>query len=295
MCFAALSAFALGTARAQNILGGDARKESTLAARFKNEILRIEAASSGRLGVAVLDTHDGRRLQHRGDERFPMCSTFKFLAAAHVLARVDRQQEQLDRRVPVRTADLVDYSPVTQPRADREPMTVEELCGAAMTISDNTAANMLLVTLGGPAGLTAYLRELGDTQTRLDRNEPTLNTARPGDPRDTTTPAAMLGTMQKLVLGEALSPSSRGRLTQWLIDNQTGNSRLRAGVPAGWRVGDKTGSGAHGTHNDIGVIWPTGRKPVLVTAYLTGTNEPLSTRERTLADVGRLVASLVAG
>jgi beta-lactamase class A len=295
MRMTALSTFALGTARAQNILGGGAREGASHASRFKTEIIRIEAASGGRLGVAVLDTQDGRRLQHRGDERFPLCSTFKFLAAAHVLARVDRQQEQLDRRIPVRTADLVDYSPVTQPRADRDPMTVEELCAAAMTISDNTAANLLLASMGGPAGLTAYLRKLGDPQTRLDRNEPTLNTGRPGDPRDTTTPAAMLATMQKLVLGEALSPASRGRLTQWLIDNQTGNSRLRAGLPAGWRVGDKTGSGAYGTNNDIGVIWPTGRKPVLVTAYLTGTKEPLTTRERTLADVGRLVASLVAG
>ena len=290
-----LSATWLGTARAQNILGSSAPAPAAAAGHFKKEILRIEAASGGRLGVAVLDTQDGLRLAHRGDERFPMCSTFKFLAAAHVLARADRQQERLDRRVQVRASDLVDYSPVTQPHADGEPMTVAALCEAAMTLSDNTAANLLLADMGGPAGLTAYLRTLGDTQTRLDRNEPTLNAARPGDPRDTTTPFAMLDTMRKLVLGDALAVASRARLTQWLVDNQTGASRLRAGVPAGWRVGDKTGSGAHGTNNDIGVIWPTGRKPILVTAYLTGTQEPLATRERTLADVARLVTALVEG
>nr|WP_246165114.1 class A beta-lactamase [Pigmentiphaga aceris] len=276
------------------MLGRAAKASPVQAERFRTEIARIEAASGGRLGVAILDTHDGVFYGHREDERFPMCSTFKFLLAAHVLARVDRKEERLDRRVAVRTVDLVAYSPATQPHADGEPMSIAALCDASVTLSDNTAANLLLASAGGPAGLTAYLRQLGDAHTRLDRNEPSLNTARPGDPRDTTTPAAMLGSMRKLVLGDALSPASRTQLTRWLVDNKTGDARLRAGIPKGWKVGDKTGSGAYGTNNDIGVIWPSGRDPVLVTAYLTGTVEPVATRERALAEVGKLVTSLVS-
>jgi beta-lactamase class A len=289
-----LSIVGLRSARAQNILGRSADRTITVhQERFVQEILRIEAASGGRLGVAVLDTQDGAPYRHRSEERFPMCSTFKLLAAAHVLARVDRKQERLDRLVPVRVADLVDYSPSTKPRAGGAPMSMAELCDAAVTLSDNTAANLMLSTLGGPAGLTAWLRTLGDARTRLDRNEPTLNTARPGDPRDTTTPAAMLATMRKLLLGDALSSASRTQLTQWLVDNKTGGTRLRAGLPPAWKVGDKTGSGANGTNNDVGIIWPTGRAPVLVTAYLTGSKQPAEVRERTLAAVGKLVADLV--
>jgi beta-lactamase class A len=261
---------------------------------FRNEMLRIEAASGGRLGVAVLDTHDGTAFSHRANERFPMCSTFKTLAAAHVLARVDQRLERLDRRVQVRAADLVAHSPSTKLRADGEPMSIGELCEATTTLSDNAAANLLLETLGGPAGLTAFLRGLGDTVTRLDRNEPTLNSARPGDPRDTTSPVAMLETMRKLTLGTTLSTASRAQLVQWLVDNKTGGARLRAGMPAGWRVGDKTGTGANGTTNDVGVIWPPGRAPVLVTAYLTGSSASADVREGALADVGRLVASMVS-
>jgi len=291
---ACLAGSGLATAQAQNMLGRAAKPPATHAERFRSAVRRIEAASGGRLGVAVLDTHAGVFYGHRDDERFPMCSTFKFLLAAQVLSRIDRGEERLDRQVQVRTADLVAYSPSTQPHADGAPMSIAALCEAAVTLSDNTAANMLLATAGGPAALTAYLRQLGDSHTRLDRNEPDLNTARPDDPRDTTTPAAMLGSMRKLVLGDALLPASRKQLTQWLVENKTGDSRLRAGVPAGWRVGDKTGSGAYGTNNDIGVIWPPGRDPVLVTAYLTGTKEPMATRERTLAEVGKLAVSLAS-
>lgn len=294
ICAAGFSAAGLGVAQAQNILGGAVDKAINIhEKRFGQEILRIEAASGGHLGVAVLDTHDGASYEHRPNARFPMCSTFKLLAVGHVLARVDQKQERLDRRLPVRAADLVAYSPVTKPRAGGEPMSIAELCEAAITLSDNTAANLLLVSLGDPAGLTAYLRKLGDDRTRLDRNEPTLNTARPGDPRDTTTPAAMLASIRKIVLGDALSPASRAQITQWLVDNKTGATRLRAGLPPAWHVGEKTGSGANGTNNDVGVVWPTGRQPVLVTAYLTGSKQPAAVRERTLAEVGALVASLV--
>jgi beta-lactamase class A len=248
----------------------------------------LEARHGGRLGVAVLDTGSGRRLALRDDERFPLTSTFKFLAAGYVLARVDRRAEQLDRPVGYAREDLVTYSPVTGQHAS---LTIGELCDAAVTLSDNTAGNLLLDSFGGPAGLTAWLRRLGDDVTRLDRRETALNEARPDDPRDTTTPAAMLGLMQALLLGPALSDASRAQLTAWLVGCRTGDRRLRAGVPAGWRVGDKTGSGERGTANDIGILWPPARAPILVAAYYTGaTAATEEARSAVLAEVGRLAA-----
>ena len=252
----------------------------------------IEAASGGRLGVAVLDTGSGKRAAYRDEERFPMASTFKTLAVAAVLARVDRGVERLDRRIPFGKADLLDYAPVTTARVGEGGMTLGELCEAAITDSDNTAANLILATYGGPAGLTDYLRSIGDPTTRLDRFELELNEALPGDPRDTTTPAAMLGTLQVLLLGDALSAASRERLIGWLVANKTGNERLRAGLPAGWRVGDKTGSGYRGTTNDVAIVWPPNRAPLLVAAYLTGSAATFAARNATIADVGRVVAEL---
>jgi beta-lactamase class A len=270
-------------------LSAAAKAPSTAqASRFQKAIRQIEADSGGRLGVSVLDTHTGLAYAWRGDERFPMCSTFKFLAAALVLSRVDQGQEQLSRRIAVQALDIVPYSPATQPRVGGLPMSMAELCEAAVTLSDNAAANLLLKSFGGPQSLTAYARSLGDEFTRLDRFEPDLNEATPGDPRDTTTPDAMLRAMQKIVLGPALSPASREQITRWLIDNKTGDKKLRAGLPAGWRVGDKTGGGGHGTNNDIAVLWPPGRAPVVVTSFLTQTSADLGVRDRAITEVGRL-------
>jgi beta-lactamase class A len=169
-------------------------------------------------------------------------------------------------------------------------MTLAELCEAAITVSDNTAANLLLASLGGPDSVTAFARSLGDTMTRLDRNEPTLNEAIPGDPRDTTTPAAMLANIRALVLGDALSPPSRDQLKAWLLANKTGGGRLRAGLPGDWAVGDKTGSGDYGSTNDVGVIWPPGRAPLVVTIYFTETKAALEQRIAVLASVGHAIA-----
>ncbi len=262
------------------------------AIRFEQAVQQIERASGGRLGVAVRDSQTGATFAYRGGERFPLCSTFKFLVSAQVLSRVDRGDEQLTRRVAVQTADLVDYSPITQPRVGGLPMTMAELCEAAITLSDNTAGNLLLRSVGGPPALTTYARSLGDPMTRLDRTEPELNEATPGDPRDTTTPDAMLHTLQKIVLGDALAPASREQMLRWLRDNKTGGRKLRALLPAGWQVGDKTGGGARGTNNDIGVLWPPGRAPLLVCCYLTDTTAELAVRDRAVAEVGRLAASL---
>jgi len=268
---------------------------SLISTRFEAALRQIERHSRGRLGVCVLDTLTDQRSGWNENDRFPICSTFKLLAAAAVLQRVDRGQEQLDRRVTIRSEDIVVYSPVTKERIGRAGVTMAELCEAAMTWSDNTAANLILASLGGPDAITGFVRSLGDTKTRLDRTEPDLNAAVPGDPRDTTTPTAMLNNIQALVLGDALSAGSRDHLTGWLLGNQTGNQRLRAGMPAGWRCGEKTGSGDHGTSNDVGVAWPPQRPPIIVTAYLTEARIGFKQREATLADVGRAVAAAFAG
>jgi beta-lactamase class A len=260
--------------------------------RFHAEVQRIEAVAAGRLGVCIRDTASGAEYAHRADELFPMTSTFKMLVAALVLSRVDRGIEQLSRRISVQAGDIVPYAPVTQPRVNGDPMTVAELCHAAVAISDNPAANVLLRSFGGPAALTAFARSLGDPVTRLDRMEPELNEAKPGDPRDTTSPRAMLRTMDRLVLGNALAPASREQLTAWLLDNRVGATRLRAGLPAGWRIADKTGAGANGTNNDVGVLWTPAGAPVLVTAYLTGSSVDGPARDRALADVARLAVEL---
>jgi len=257
------------------------------------ELARIEAGVGGRLGVAVHDTGSGQRHGHRSDERFPMCSTFKVLACAAVLARVDMGQEDLSRRIRFEASDLVTYSPVTKSRVGGGGMALAELCEAAITQSDNTAGNLILASLSGPFGVTAYARALGDTMTRLDRTETGLNDAVPGDPRDTTTPGVMTANLQALVVGDALSQPSRDQLTAWLVANQTGGAKLRAGLPGDWRVGDKTGGGDWGTTNDVAVIWPPDRKPVIVSVYLTGTKASFDDRNAAIAAVGRAVETWV--
>lgn len=255
----------------------------------------LERQAGGKLGVAILDTGSGTIVGHRLDEPFPLCSTHKVLSAAFVLARVDAGQDRLDRRVGYGAEALIAYSPVTEPHAGREGLTLAELCAAAVTVSDNTAANLLLDSFGGPAALTAHLRGLGDAVTRLDRREPELNEARPGDPRDTTTPRSMATLLRAAVLGTALSPASRTRLQGWMLGCQTGFRKVRAGVPADWRVGDKTGSGGGTRHasNDVAVIWRPDRAPFVVTAYTIDTPGDDAGRDATLAEVGRIAAALL--
>ncbi len=258
----------------------------------RERLAELERAAGGRLGVAVLDTASGRFAGWREDERFAMCSTFKFLLTGAILARVDRREFGLDRRVPIGRDDLIAHSPVTERHVGPAGLTVAELCEATMTQSDNAAANLLLPLVGGPAGVTAILRTWGDATTRLDRPEPHLNDVPPGDERDTTTPRAMTGHLRDLVLGDTLTPASRTRLTDWLIANRTGDRRLRAGLPKDWHVGDKTGSGP-GTTNDVAVLWPPGRAPLLVATYLTGSPQADERRSATLAAVAREIAAAV--
>jgi beta-lactamase class A len=263
------------------------------ASGFEAELVRLERECGGRLGVAVLNAADGSVVGQRLDERFPMCSTFKLLVASAVLRRVDEGKEQLGRVVRFEMKDVVaGNSPVTRGRAGGPGMSVEELCAAAMTVSDNTAANLLVASVGGPAGVTAFARAIGDGVTRLDRVEPELNSSVVGDVRDTTSPAAMVGDVRRLVLGEGLSVASRGKLKGWMMANKTGEKRLRAGLPRDWAEGDKTGSGENGTTNDVAVIWPAGQAPMVAAVYLTGAKVGSDAREATIASVGRAIAAM---
>jgi beta-lactamase class A len=256
-------------------------------------LAEIDERSAGRLGCAVLNASTGAVVAHRADERFPMCSTFKASAVAFVLQRADGRTERLDRRIVFSPSDIVPYSPITRLHVGGEGMSVADLCAAAITMSDNTAANLLLASFGGPAALTNFWRAIGDTVSRLDRIEPGLNEGTPGDPRDTTSPVAMLKNLHRFVLGDVLTPTSRKMFSNWLVANTTGDARLRAGLPRHWMVGDKTGTGGHETTNDIAVIWPTNRKPFMVAAYLTQGSASGDTRNAILADVGRAVARAI--
>lgn len=260
---------------------------------FQSRLGKLEAAAKGTLGVHILDTATGKEYGYRSDELFMMLSTFKLMASAFVLHRADAGLDSLDRRIPYTKADLIDWSPVTEKHADGLGMTLAELCEAAITTSDNTAANLILSSFGGPDALTAFVGKLGDGTTRFDRTEPDLNVKSPDGLLDTTTPRAMAGNLQKVVLGNILSVSSRDQLQRWLLNNTTGGHRLRAGLPAGWRIGEKTGTNKMGA-NDIGILWPPRRPPIVVAAYLNDSSAGLAVRESTLAAIGKLVAGIVA-
>ncbi|MVT78189.1 class A beta-lactamase [Bradyrhizobium cajani] len=266
---------------------GAATVETT---RLLDAIKQLEIRSGGRLGVAVLDTRTGASIHHKGDERFPMCSTFKALASAAILKGAGDKLDRLDRRIRIEQADIVENSPVTREHVGSDGMSLRELCEAAMTRSDNTAANLLLKNMGGPAGLTAFARSLGDKVTRLDRTETQLNEAAPGDPRDTTSPNAMAGNFRRLLFGNELMPEARDQLAKWLIANKTGDYRLRAGLPQNWRVGDKTGAGGNGTNNDVAVVWPPQRSPLIIAVYLTGASLDMNGQNEVIASAGREVA-----
>src|SRR5215470_7852148 len=255
--------------------------------RFEDGIKAIEQRTGARIGVAALDTGSGKRLDYRSEERFPMCSTFKFLAAAAVLKRIDNGRERLDRFLSYGEKDILEYAPVTKAHLNDGGMTLGALCAAAIEQSDNTAGNLLLDTIGGPAGLTNFARSIGDQMTRLDRKEPDLNSVGPGDERDTTTPAAICSDIQRLLLADVLSESSRHQLEDWLQRNETGTFMIRAEVPKTWIVGDKTGRCGNGATNDVAIIRPPGRAPIVVAIYSIGSTVSPADRAAIVAEVAR--------
>ncbi|AOH85999.1 class A beta-lactamase [Sphingomonas panacis] len=264
-------------------------RQSTIEARLK----ALETRSGGRLGVAILDTATGEMMGRRLDERFALCSTFKALAIAFTLARVDRGEENLDRRIYFTQKDLVTPFKATRPHL-ADGMTVAELCGAAATVSDSTAANLLLAGFGGPSALTAYLRSIGDHTSRIDRTELALNIVKPGETHDTTSPRAMAATLRHILLGSALSPASRARLIEWMMASKDAAAqRLRRGLPVGWRIANKPGTWEGVSTNDVGVIFPPDRPPIVVAAYLGGGHGSVADQEAILSEVARIVARVV--
>lgn len=256
----------------------------------RNSFADIERTNGGRLGVFALETQSGRCIEHRSDERFLMCSTFKMLAAAAVLSRVDAGQERLDRPVAYTRADLVEPYPVTGPSVVEGRLSVEALCKAAVEVSDSTAANLLMSSVGGPAGLTAYMRTLGDQTTHLDRYEIDANT--PQGRKDTTTPRAMAVSAGKILQGGALQVQSSSLLEGWMVAAVPGLKRIRAGLPPAWPAGDRPGTGASQT-NDVAIIRPPGRLPVIVAAYCEAPKLDGLEREAVLRAVGAAVAQWV--
>lgn len=239
---------------------------TSTSATMQPELSKLEASSGGRLGVFAINTADNTQIQNRADERFPMDSTMKVMVAAAILKQSMTDADLLQKRVTYTKADIVYWSPMTEQHL-KDGMTMSELCAAAISHSDSTAVNLLIKQLGGPAAVTAFARSIGNSAFRLDRMEPDLNTAIPGDPRDTTTPEAMSKSLQTLVLGDALGAPQRELLQTWLKATTTGDARIRAGAPKGWIVGDKTGTGGYGTTNDIGVIWPPHCSPIVLSIY----------------------------
>ncbi|MDN7999231.1 class A beta-lactamase PEN-A22 [Burkholderia multivorans] len=276
-------ALSLGACAARDATVSDAASPVGLPASFA----ALERAAGGRLGVCAIDTATGRRALHRADERFPFCSTFKAMLGAAVLAQSVAHPGLLQQRVTYGRSDLVNYSPVTERHVDTG-MTVAELCAATIQYSDNTAANELMKRIGGPAAVTAYARSIGDDTFRLDRWETELNTALPGDLRDTTTPAAMAASLRVLVLGDALPAAQRAQLIEWLRGNKVGDKRIRAGVPTAWRVGDKTGTGDYGTTNDAGVLWPPSRAPIVLAVYYTQARADAKAKDDVIAAATRI-------
>lgn len=253
----------------------------------------LEASMQARIGVAGLDTGTGQRVGHRADERFPFCSTFKVVAASAILKRSAAEPGLLDRRITFEKEDVVTYSPVTS-RHLEDGMTVAEICAAALQYSDNTAGNLMIRLLGGTGAVTAFARSIGDRQFRLDRPETALNEALPGDPRDTTTPAAMLDDLHRLALGDLLGPPQQLRLGQWMKGCTTGANRIRGVAPAGWAVGNKTGSGDYGIANDIAVLWPPGeRAPVVLAIYTTRTNKDDPAHDEVVAAAAKIALDML--
>ncbi len=263
--------------------GQDVYQSSAYAPMLK-KLAELEASSGGRLGVTLLDTAGNMLVAYRSTEIFPMCSTFKVVLVAAVLKQSESAPDLLEQRITFAKGDLMSWSPITKEHTS-EGMSVAALCAAAITHSDNTAANLLLKLVGGPQGLTAFARSMGDVNFRVDRYEPELNEALPGDERDTTTPEAMARSLRALTLEGELAPSQREMLLNWLEGNTTGGDGIRAGIPKDWLSADKTGSGSYGTTNHIAILWPPHCEPIILCIYFTQKKSDTPPRKDIIAAV----------
>ncbi len=254
-------------------------------------MVEIEKRQGGRMGVsAVIGTtavNGGMNID--SDQRFAMCSTFKWVLATAILQQADQGKLKLSQAVKYGQKDLLDNAPVTKANVAKGQMSVADLCAATIEQSDNTAANLLYPLIGGPAGLTAFVRGLGDTTTRFDRTEPDLNSNVDKDDRDTTTPRAMSELLQKVYTGDVLKTDSLAQLKAWMIACATGTKRIRASLPVGWTAGDKTGTGANGAANDVAVIWPDNGSPIFMTIFTTGGTLDADGRDKVIADTAKVV------
>ncbi|AOJ19181.1 class A beta-lactamase [Burkholderia cenocepacia] len=253
------------------------------------ELAALEKASNGRLGVAALDTSNGVRIAHHARERFPLCGTYAVMAAAAMLARGSLDASLLPRRILYRRYEIVSGSPITESHVDTG-MTIAQLCAAMLQSGDKGAGNLLMGVLGGPQAVTAFARESGDTTFRLDHWEPELNKAAPGDERDTSTPVAMVDTLQRLLLGDTLREPQRAQLTEWMAGGTRAATGIAAGVPPGWRVADKAGTGGYGTTTDIAVLWPPSRAPIVMAVSFTQPDAAAAARADVVASAARIAA-----
>jgi len=265
-----------------------------LAASAERSLKDLQKRIGGRLGVHVLDSQSGKRLGLDENSRYAMASTFKVPLAAALLWQADRGAFTLDRQLLVEKKDLLPNSPAVEAKlaAGGSGMTIRELCAAVIAQSDNTAANLLLAGIGGPPALTKFFHDsVGDKVTRFDRTERELNSNAPGDPRDTTTPRAMVDSLLRLFTQDVLSLPSRALLIDWMTASRTGLDRVRAGIPRGWQAGDKTGTGENGAVNDLVIAYPPGRRPIFVAVYMSESKLPVAELIAAHAEVGRLVAA----
>lgn len=256
--------------------------------QVEQEVKAIEASLSAHIGVFVLDTQNGEYWGYNSNKRFPLTSTFKTIACAKLLYDAEQGKVNPNSTVEIKKADLVSYSPVIEKQVGQS-ITLDDACFATMTTSDNTAANIILSAVGGPEGVTDFLRQIGDKKTRLDRTEPELNEAKLGDLRDSTTPKAIAGTLNKLLFGSALSEMNQKKLKSWMVNNQVTGNLLRSVLPAGWSIADRSGAGGFGARSITAVVWSEHQSPIIVSIYLAQTEASMAGRNDAIVKIGRSI------
>lgn len=255
------------------------------------KVQQLEVELNGKIGISIYDTSNNSNWHYNGERRFPLMSTFKTLACAKLYSDVEKGAITLSHSNKVAETSLVTWSPVTK-KLIGQPFTLKQSCAATMLMSDNTAANYILSAIGGPAALTEFMREIGDNVTRLDRIEPELNEATPGDIRDTTTPNAMVKSLHTLLFQNVLSPPSKKQLLQWMIDNKITGNLFRSVLPKSWKIADRSGSGGYGSRAINAIIWPNQDSALIISIYITQSNVSFAKQNQTIADIGKMIFSL---